>query len=214
MMNEQLDRMVDGELTENEQRAVLLGCEEQDRWRELALAYVEAQVLSRELPTIQELEMDEPPREVRPVPTSAASWLWNPFALAAAVVLSLSIGYGAGWWWQGPVAPVATIASQEPMVTAGAPTSSSPRLMQLTVSHPTTNELRQIELPIVNASQLGPNWREQIQTTFPDESTDFLRQMRDAGLNIQQTRTVTPITLSDGTRVLVPIDYYFETPFQ
>ena len=110
MMNEQLDRMVDGELTENEQRAVLLGCEEQDRWRELALAYVEAQVLSSELPTIQELEMDEPPREVRPVPPSAASWLWNPFALAAAVVLSLSIGYGAGWWWQGPVAPVAASA--------------------------------------------------------------------------------------------------------
>ena len=45
----QIDRMVDGQLTVAEQRALLLACDTDNRWRELALAYVESQVLSNAL---------------------------------------------------------------------------------------------------------------------------------------------------------------------
>ena len=45
-----IDRLVDGELTEQEQRELLTACDEQpERWRDMALAYVEAQTWRTEL---------------------------------------------------------------------------------------------------------------------------------------------------------------------
>ncbi len=45
----QIDRMVDGELSVEQQRVVLLACEENHQWRDLALAYVESQAWGHEL---------------------------------------------------------------------------------------------------------------------------------------------------------------------
>jgi phospholipid transport system substrate-binding protein len=44
-----IDRMVDGELTTDQQCSLLADCEEHAGWRDLALAYVESQVLTKEL---------------------------------------------------------------------------------------------------------------------------------------------------------------------
>ena len=83
--------------------------------------------------------------------------------------------------------------------------------MQFTLANPTTNELQQIHLPIVSVSDLGPDWQTRLRPTLPE---DLLQEMRAGGLNVRQTRTVTPVRLPDGRRVLVPIDYYFEQPYQ
>ena len=102
-----LDRMVDGELTSDEQRTVLLRCEEQGRWRELALAYVESQVLGGTLGDSSFLlrEDQKPKRSDVPVVRESSTEIetrtpsvksenWNLMSLAAAVLLSLGLGYG------------------------------------------------------------------------------------------------------------------------
>ena len=199
-----IDRMVDGELTQAEQCDFLTDCEEHARWRELALAYVESQTLSTELKSFVGEETATNSRADHKPPASS----WNAWSLAAAVMLSLSLGYGLGWSWSDG-APVAE-NSLAPLGDFDKVASSTPS-MQFTVSDPATSELQQIDLPIVNASDLGPDWQRRLGSELPD---DLLREMRAGGLNVRQTRTVTPVRLPDGRRVVVPIDYYIEQPFQ
>ena len=108
----QIDRMVDGELSANEQRELLMMCDSEDRWRELALAYVESQVFAKELndfgqTTIVASEPNVTP--VTPAPirpdlqhrTESPERGWSVMSLAAVILLSLGFGYGMGWWLQG-----------------------------------------------------------------------------------------------------------------
>jgi len=221
-MNDQqieFDRMVDGELDFAHQRTLLLTCEAQNSWRELALAYVESQTLGSELNMLsgQNSHSESVGRIGGSRSTrSYRSTVWNPFVLAAAVLLSLGIGYGFGWRWQQDAHKSPLVGLPARAGSSGATKSTNDsgaqfRSMQFTVVNPMTNELLQIELPIVNASDLGPNWREQLRSDLP---ADLLREMRAGGLNVRQTQTMTPVRLSDGTHVVVPIDYYFEQPYQ
>jgi hypothetical protein len=145
-------------------------------------------------------------------------------SLAAAVLLSLGLGYGLGWWWQGdPVTgPALAGSASQPSAFQGKPNEQiavSPptskdkiRTLPFVLPDPTSDELRQIDLPVVNASDLGPNWEQQLNSSnVPDE---FLQDLRANGVNVRQTRTMTRIRLPDGRLVLVPIDYFFEQPFQ
>lgn len=218
---EQIDRMVDGELTAQQQRELLIDCEENSRWRELALAYVESQALGCELKQM----VSEPATTVNVAARHPdESTGMNPWALAAAVLLSLGIGYGGGWWLQSDNLLVATGSDSEEHVdpkvqqitttsSAAIPetTSEVPESMQFTVAHPTTNELRQIQLPIVNASELQPGWEQRLRPGIP---ADLDRELRAGGLKMEQSRTVVPVRLKDGRRVIVPVDYYIERPFQ
>ena len=132
-----------------------------------------------------------------------------------ALLLSLSVGYGLGWSWQSNSPVSSRVADNTPVT--GEPTTVNPDLvsqrplMQFTVSNPVTQELEQINLPIVNASELGPDWQNRLHGGVPKA---LLEEMRAAGLNVRQERTVTPVRLPDGRRVVVPIDYYIEQPFQ
>lgn len=211
----EIDRMVDGELDAAQQRAVLLRCEEQNSWRALALAYVESQTWGAEFKAIDRLparvQASEKPAGER---LSRKSRAWNSWALAASVLFALSVGYGLHWWWQADASPssAAPLANVPADLTAKSGEQGAKiRSMYFTISNPLTNELQQIELPIVRASDLGPDWQEQIRPEVPAE---LLREMRAAGLKVRQTRTMTPVRLSDGTQVIVPIDYYFEQLYQ
>lgn len=202
-----INRMVDGELTQNEQGALLTDCEENAGWRELALAYVESQALSTELKSFVESEKHAR-FGVQQTDSKLTASSWNSWSLAAAIMLSLTFGYGLGWSWPDGTSAVENSLTGPAEFDKVAGSAAS---MQFTVSDPATSELRQIDLPVVKASDLGPNWQRQLGPTLPE---DLLREMRAGGLNVHQTRTVTPIRLPDGRRVVVPIDYYVEQPFQ
>jgi hypothetical protein len=219
MTNEQqilIDRMVDGELTTDQQRSLLAYCEEHAGWRELALAYVESQVLMKELKALSSeatRPQDSVLRNRKEAMVESSSW--NALSLAAAIVLSLSLGYGLSWWWQDESThsnvgtdSLAQSLDFDPSWEDSTDRSSS---MQFTLSNPATSELQQIDLPIVNASDLGPDWQQHLRPTLPQE---LLQEMRAGGLNVRQTRTVTRVRLPDGRRVFVPINYYFEQLYQ
>lgn len=229
----QIDRMVDGELSQDEQRDLLLDCESNNRWRELALAYVESQAFGSalrspqffaETPSLktvpQTVVLEEPMRHTVERERSKKDQLtWNVMSLAAAVLLSLGLGYGLGWWWQGDAGPASvdlagnnqTVGGSNDAIVGSVPDSRL-KTMPFTVSDPASDELRQVDLPVVNASELGPNWEQQL--TKRDVPDDMLRELRDHGLNVRQARTFTRIRLPDGRLVVVPIDYFFEQPFQ
>jgi len=217
MMNEhrkiQVDRMVDGELSLKQQRELLLSCENDQSWRELALAYVESQAWGSELNLLMEETTTNQSkvgvgrnREVRTYSDG------RPLFLAAAILLLLGIGFGIGWVLQDatPTSPATEIVAETGDSSAD---RADDRLssMQLTVSDPATNELRQIDLPIVRASDLGPNWLQQFGPSLPD---GLLQKIRGSGLDIKRTRTFTPFDLGDGRRVVIPIDFYIEQDYQ
>lgn len=158
---------------------------------------------------------------------AATSGGWSALSLAAAVLLSLGIGYGLGWWLPSDgsvgIAGDPSMKNQTGNHTTDLAnqqndSSTSPRganspvsSMQVLVSDPRTNGFQQIDLPVVQASQLGPNWREQIEPNLPE---DLLQELRGNGVDLRRTRTYTPVRLRDGRQVIVPIDHFFEQRFQ
>ena len=212
----EIDRMVDGELDRDEQRGLLVRCEERNGWRELALAYVQAQALRDDLKTYVEDAAQKPASTSQPQNESVP---WSPWALAAAIMLSLGMGYGLGTWWQGEagVAPAPLVADSNIPVNDDVAKDDlpkpieAPETMQFMVSNPSTNEWHSIDLPIVKASELGPGWEEELRRPIPDE---LVQQMQDRGYRLRQTQTITPVRMQNGQRVLVPMDYYFHQPYQ
>ena len=227
---QQIDRMVDGELNTEQQRALLLDCEARGNWRNLALAYVESQTLAKELknfasPAASTQTVGGETRGDLVQPTSNDAngpqerSTWKPWSLAAAILLSLGLGYGAGWTWKLPTSGFASPGQivQSPRSSGfdGAPgngSASPTQSMQMMVANPVTRELQQIQLPLVSASDLPSGWEDRLQPTRLPE--DVLRELNAGGLNIHQTRTMTPVRLRDGRRVIVPVDYFIERPFQ
>lgn len=242
-----IDRMVDGELSAKEQRELLLACETDDRWRELALAYVESQVLGNALGEstflMADAVSDETPiAKGEPIPSEsaqptereqragvherrgshAAPRHWHTLSLAAAVLISLGIGSGLGWWWQGvnPGTPSNVAESlSEPNKTQLAQGSnqqpsgkSAVETMPFWVTDSNGSELRQVALPLVNASDLGPNWQQELRQ--PDLPPDLVEELRDRGMKLRQQRTMIRARRADGRLVLVPIDYFYEELFQ
>lgn len=212
----EIDRMVDGELDRDQQRGLLVRCDERNGWRDLALAYVEAQALRGELKTYVEDASQKPTPTPQPQNENLP---WSPWALAAAIMLSLGLGYGLGTLWQRDigVAPGPLVADTEVPTNDGDATDDlpkpieAPETMQFMVSNPNTNEWHSIDLPIVKASELGPDWRERLHTPIPD---DLVQEMQDRGYRLRQTQTITPVRMQNGQRVLVPMNYYFHQPYQ
>ena len=237
-----LDRMVDGELGGDERRELLLKCENQQQWRELALAYVESQTLRDDFMAFAQTDFSglgatsESGETVETNETTQGNGShdrssdrspsgrsmesggvsWSPWALAAAVLLSLGLGYGAGWL-QTPAARIVDRIPESPdndvALGGAAQQGSGQESMQFTVSNPLTNELQLIDLPIVNASDLGPDWETRLHADERNHA-GFVRKLRDQGWNMQQTRAVMPVRLQDGRRVIVPVTDYVERPFQ
>ena len=213
-LDRMMDRMADGELSSDEQRNLLLKCEEEDRWRELALTYVESQVLGGELSQPSFLsdvnasskEMAAPSRN-----NSKPSRDWNVMSLAAAVLLSLGLGYGLGWWWQGD-SNLSSLQMAKDNQTSPAPPIVKNKVQ--TVPYYVSDALngkRQVTLPIVEASDLGPNWQQQLQRTSLPE--DLVRELHSKGMKVRHRRTMEHVRLEDGRVMIIPIDYFQEELF-
>ena len=210
---QQIERMVDGEVSEAEQRAILLACEESHQWRDLALAYVESQTWGKELNlwareardagnTIAANDEEDGGRNREVARRRQAAATWRPLSLAAAMLVSLCLGYGLRWVWQDAPENVGPIANTSPSMPSDKQDKESTSSMQITVSDPISNTLKQIELPVVKASTLGGNWR--MPRPIPENVVDEIHSL---GHRVTQRRWLVPVLLSDGQRVFVPVDY-------
>ena len=210
---EQLDCMVDGELSVEEEQQLLRQCESTSQWRDLALAFTESQALKRELPNLF-AAVETQPREMVLLETQNSTQentikaSWGMWSLAAAILLALGVGYGAGWGLrsQSPQADATDFAT-----VSNGNKSDPQNSLQWMVNTPDGTGLQQIEVPILSTDDLKETWQEML---LAEREKELLQQMRNRGLNLEHQRTLTPVRLRNGQQVVVPVDYFYEKPLQ
>src|SRR3954468_9995588 len=93
-----IDRLVDGELRDEERRELLLRLDaEPGGWRQCALAFLEAQSWRA---TFRPLAAAAPPVVLQAGPKRARR-TWRPVARWTALAPSLAAAFALGWAWHG-----------------------------------------------------------------------------------------------------------------
>lgn len=197
-----LDRLVDGELPPRERQRLLAALDDEPGgWRRCALAFLEAQAWRWQLtrlatePLLPRVQVAQAPRADSP----RRAWGW---LLAAAASL-------AGAFLLGTRYPSATIAgdpapahvAQEPTFAARAPQASASedakpwRTLSLKPVG-SADDVDPLELRVVNDNDEAPRAL----------SSLVGRGLEQDGWDVERRKALVPIELSDGRRVLVPVE--------
>lgn len=209
----QLDLLIDGELSEDERRALLMRLEnEPEGWRRCALAFLEAQAWKSSLRTRSPVTPSRPanvqasPNQVPNVePQSArhhrAIWLARlgngaSYALAAALLVALGVGLGL------PLHSESRHSDNASVRLAGAgsrnqhPTPVGQRMTLVDQSG------RAVELPLFEQGDAAA-----ILFDRPSAlSGDTIRRLERLGHGVRQQRQFLHLYTDDGRPVVVPID--------
>jgi hypothetical protein len=211
-----LDRLVDGELSEERRRELLLQLERQpDGWRSCALAFLEAQSWKRDLGAVMRAPVEtaqEPPTATPAAP--ATSW-WRrhgPLVLASAAsfVLAFIVSSAGRNLWQGILeAPQPQVAeSTAPRQTPGGPTldahDASPwRVVSFDVPNAGKEGVQNVRLPAKEQDRLDEGWLHSMPAPLSD---DLRRALERTGHRVQESRRLMPVPMEDGRRLVVPVD--------
>lgn len=206
----QLSRLVDGELAPTEYRALLQTLDaDPQRWRECALAFLEAQAMSGELSALRG-EYLAPPAQPAPAAASkASSWWGTLLAMGASFALALPLG---GWLLghsdspHGSPPQIVKHADPLPQVAPAppAPATNAPLGKVRLVT-----DDGQVEVPYYNAANGAPYLLNQ-QPTLSDA---MLQSLERQGHLIKQAQAgVMPVQLEDGAQVYLPVESYLITP--
>ncbi|MCC6492988.1 MAG: hypothetical protein IT424_08200 [Pirellulales bacterium] len=217
-----LDRLVDGELSDEERRELLLTLDLQgDSWRRCALAFIEAQVWRQGLrQSVGATAEARPqgalaPRTVPPVAAvdgedrrrwRAAGWL--------AIAASLVAAFGLGQQWRADKQrdDGASIASVNvaPGAAAVAPAAAAPGLptgdVITLVAHDASGRPQRIRVPLVEGRALGSQFAE---TPAWSAAPELTRQLDQQGLDLTARRRYAPLFFEQQNEVIpmiVPID--------
>ena len=222
-MNDQriLDRLVDGELPPQQERAVLRQLEQTpEGWRRCALTFLENRLWYNEIQHLPALRKPvahpAPPRH-----TDRGSWHnhWTwALALAALFLLAVSIGQMLPPWWPSESAPTGpTIASQPatPSTIAAAqpepPSGPSARVMKPPVlaaaaDQPVGNLTfvddsgHSVEVPVFDWNRQNADRLLFQPEPLPQELVHSLKRHE-----VRRHQRYVPVQLKDGRHVLVPI---------
>jgi hypothetical protein len=223
----QLDRFVDGELSDAERRDVLLSTDgEPDGWRRLALAFVESQLLRRELrddvgSLFQvcrqsdcrcELDYCRPETDSRSHRVPARRG-WLP--LAALVTCSL-VAFGLGRWTSLADAPVAHNRQSpapsprtfvdgnenENLIADVGSDSRQHQTLRLVFDDLLGGSPQAVEVPVVDESQGDPI---ELLRGPPVFSSEIQRALLRAGRRVHEQRQLYEVELSDGRRGVIPV---------
>lgn len=226
-LDRQLDRLVDGELSSTEYRALLATLDEQpEAWRRCALAFLQAQALGGELNVLRGECLEPVAPEVKtPTPTktvagaSSGEFWRQPWFLTLAMAGSFLIALPLGPYFfrsgPGPEVPIAADtrpttldkANQAAVATAPAAKKHKP--------------LGQVRLVMNGADQQSvdvPYYHVDDAGGLPGSDTEAIlspemqRAFEQAGNRVEREQSLVPVSLEDGSRVLVPIDRLRVTP--
>lgn len=180
-----LDRLVDGELSENEYRRLLESFEETPGgWRRCALAFLEHQALQREFmspavpaaapaataPAGRAGATAVSPVSVIPRTRTALRWL--------AVAASWIALFGAGWLW-----------SAQRQEARFAPTAAAPHFHSPVAT----------EVPLAAGNATG------VRTEERPLQSEFIEQLRQRGHDWRLRDHYIPVELEDGKKLVVPV---------
>ena len=218
----QIDRLVDGDLSESERRDLLLALErEPDGWRACALAFLEAQGWRGEIGAVVR---DRAALSIAP-PAQPLVGGWRgvlrkgPGAwLSLAAVVMVSFALGLEWRGRGETESIgpgspgrndlagSSKTDQLPVnrdpgaATDDGPSSSSWGDTRL-VFDERGNLVEEYEVPLVDPSSLDRSWQSAGESPFSDAEREELERQ---GFTVVQRRKLTPYRTNDGKTVLVP----------
>lgn len=220
-----MQRCVDGELTETEERQFLSELDLQpEAWRRLALLFLESRILSAVLRT------GGGPSPVAPTIADAGSrarMVFRPHhALrGAALLLVILLSYGAGRWSLPSTAPTAvpvqpqanagpgsaaTVAPSPTTTVEASPAESPSGSLLASGTNPDAPELyvrvnlpgsdQSVEVPVYRAPE---EWQPFAERTV---SAELQRALQRAGYDVSSTRQVLAVTNPDGPPILLPLE--------
>ena len=221
-----LDRLVDGELTDEQERELLLQLErDPSGWRRCALAFLESRCWQREMGRLRQrfgaeclgarLErLDKETSRARPPQTG--HWGWGVWALtmAATFLLAFTVGRFLPLTWRdGPLPnsvaqPRSVDRSQETLVARPTLPSTEAVPAEYLASHnePIGNLTlvddsgRQFEVPVYNWNQLTADQMMSRSSPLPPELVRGLKRHE-----VRQYQRYVPVKLGDGRQVVVPV---------
>lgn len=214
-IHQQIDRLVDGELSDDDQRELLQAVDNDPaRWRDVALAFLEAQVWSRELKNIGSTS-DVQPRNVPLAERSSGSiygWAMS-LLLAAAAGALLAIGWDHLTSNSRSLPTDPAIASDEAEGRNSMAIPDDGPLLEAIAQPPqpvgdatffvsTGGDRQQMQAPVFSASDFGNSW----QTTATSLPADIEEALNESGRPWTRDRELIPIQLDDGRHVIVPIN--------
>lgn len=212
-----LDMLVDGELSEEERRRLLLSLEKtRDGWRRCALAFLEARSWKE---SVAEIPRQAPRPGVRKESRRrAAPRLGTSLAMAASFLLALLLGLGIDNMLKSPsphASPnqfASTSAAQAPLKTGPAeipsgeavPRNAAPyQYVTLPVPEAAAGDSPLIELPVSPRSELDKGWLSSVPFAVPESVVQSLQQR---GHEVRQQRHVISYMTEDGRPVVFPVD--------
>lgn len=217
-----LDRLVDGELTSDERRALLRRLDEEpEGWRRCALAFLEAQALRESLGSLAD-ELRAPRRESRVEPVEVASrpqrlaaasprrfdMLGMFLAAAASFLIAFFLGVNSGGFTGSPVTPassgVAQLAGTAPPSGAGSAFEALPvewNSLPLVVN--ANGQAHEMQVPVAMGPQADVTLLEEHPQRLPDA---LERSLRRQGYEVDYDRQLVDMPLEDGRRAVLPVD--------
>ncbi|HEY2826610.1 MAG TPA: hypothetical protein VGJ04_03335 [Pirellulales bacterium] len=224
-LQQQLDRLVDGELNADGQRELLTTLESQpDGWRHCALAFIELQALRgdfRGMIAADETVKHEGSDRRHAAGMPGVRWL----ALAAMVMLAFTLGIVSRSFWPANLVneraekivaaqpevkatpPEQTVANSESAVPAGAADGASSKWQALKVTIPTADGMSEqtLQVPLVAAGE--QEMKTMLEKQEPVLSEVARQALESTGHEVEQHRAYYAVQLEDGTQAVLPMDY-------
>jgi hypothetical protein len=231
----QLERLVDGEMSEADRRALLVRLDDEPGgWRQCALAFLEAQCFREALAPLGRsegrAEVEAAESGVK-VSAGAGAWAgaWRRSPRVRAVVQALAmaasfmVALGLGWWWHGE-GPTPTQVAQSGIPGNGASTDAAKRDQFPAAALAGSPAADGSPWRMVTLSVPGgePGQRQAIRVPAMERNTidgawlnglpglppDVLQALKRTGHQVQQSRQLMPVQLEDGRRLVVPVDQF------
>ncbi len=217
-----LDRLVDGELGQFERHQLLAALDDEPgAWRRCALAFLESQNFRWQLSRLKAdatLTNVRSAGDVQTLPLARRGSFWG---MCLAVAASLMLAFGLGTRFSvSPSAAPSTIAAATPTTATPAAVTDS----QLVSDSPEDNEhlaiddindpetvtlaldgedAGKIELPVAVASASDAQWLDELESDAP---SGLFEKLKAAGLDVVRRHRLFPVDLSDGRRLVVPVE--------
>jgi hypothetical protein len=215
-----IQRCVDGELTDRQERSLLLRLESsQGGWRALATAFLEDRALrvacEDELQSVRRMPAAAPRVDARQRP-------WR-LAVVVAACVAVAVAFGAGRWSGAPVDDAVTVAGNRDdagddakaaapgkgdleaddaaRLQPSAPAAGPQPLMYVSlVNEEDGDELASV--PVYGAADASEAWR----TAVPPLSKQVISDLRQSGYDVSSQWDVLTVPTSDGQEILLPIN--------
>jgi hypothetical protein len=219
-----LDRLVDGELSQAERRALLAALDDEPGgWRRCALAFLEAQSWRWQLgqlavePLVSVESQSAHAAGDRPAPRiAAATSRWQSYLVLAASLL-VAFGLGTRYPLSAPTTdspaddvsrPGADLladgaANDLPMAAASDDGEGMQTLVLTPVESTGDGGAQQAIQLRVNNQAADADWIAQTQSTV---GANLWAQMEQEGWQVTRQRRLVPMDLTDGRRLIVPVE--------